>query len=60
MIKYVNEYIICNSLDKQNKELKKQLERLQQDYNNLEYKYNGLLECKNDIYTKYQESIIKK
>ena len=60
MIKYFNEVIICNVLNKENTELKRELEKLKRDYNDLEYKYNGLLECKNDIYRKYQENIINK
>ena len=60
MIKYFNEVIICNQLTKKNKELEQELVKLKRDYNDLEYKYNGLLECKRDIYKKYQESIIRK
>jgi predicted nuclease with TOPRIM domain len=60
MLKYFNEIVICNSLDKENKELKEKLNRLQQDYNDLEYKYNGVLDCKKEIYTKYQDTIIRK
>ena len=59
MIKYFNEVIICNVLNNENNELKREIEKLKREYNELEYKYNGLLECKNDIYRKYQETIIK-
>jgi len=60
MYKYFNQLVICNELDKSNKELLKELETIKKDYNDLEYKYNGLLECKNEIYTKYQDTIIRK
>jgi hypothetical protein len=59
MYKYFNEVIVCNQLSKENKDIKKELDKLKKEYNDLQYKYDGLLECKNDIYTKYQNSIVK-
>ena len=56
----MNEVIICNNLTKKNIELEQELEKLKKEYNDLEYRYNGLLECKTDIYKKYQQSIISK
>ena len=72
MLKYLNEMIICNcltdirenkvfcnQLTKENNELKKEVLKLKEDYKDLENKYNSVQFSKKDIYTKYQNNIIK-
>ena len=60
MFKYYNELIICNQLNNKNREQEELIKQLQKEKKELQYKYDGLLECKNDIYTKYQDTIISK
>jgi len=59
MYKYFNEIVICSQLNKENECLKKEVDKLKKQNRDLEYKYEGLLECKTDIYKKYQDLIIK-
>jgi hypothetical protein len=74
MFRYFNDIAICKSLTTENrlKQLEinlKQLEinrlnevvkKLEQENNDLIYKYNGVLVSKQEIYEKYQNTILKK
>ena len=67
MFRYFDKFVICNELETTNKKLKEEIEELkianeianEIAKEDLQYKYNGLLECKTDIYTKYQDNIIR-
>ena len=66
MFRYLDKFVICNDLENQNKKLKEEIEELKRSRDeviakqkDLQYKYNGLLECKEEIYTKYQDTIIR-
>jgi len=59
MYKYFNSLVICNELDKRNKEQEIMIKELQKQLNELQYKYEGLEMCKREIYNKYQNSIVK-
>ena len=59
MYKYFNQLVICNELDKRNKEQEIIIKNLQKQVEDLQYKYDGLLTCKKEIYKNYQDSIVK-
>jgi uncharacterized protein YoxC len=48
-----------SDLNKATECLTKEVDGLKKQNSDLEYKYEGLLECKIDIYHKYQDLIIK-
>ena len=59
MYKFFNNITVCGDLNKENENLKKEVDKLKKQNRDLKYKYEGLLECKSDIYHKYQDLIIK-
>ena len=59
MYRFFNDLAMCGDLNKATECLTKEVDELKKQNSDLEYKYEGLLECKTDIYHKYQDIIIK-